>query len=181
MTLKQIGFYIVAVVLMMGLSLISKGCRKNANRPSTDLVLTPDQVSHIRIVGARIETLERLEGTNKITHKVESNYHHGVDIVETKDGKLEVIVKTHGFSDEFGVSTDFYRIGVAMEPYFYKDFHALIGCHFINLHTGRLDMDLYIALAYRIPYEKLNNISVYGGYDTDKHIISGMYLRFGSN
>ena len=160
--------------------IVSKGCRTIADRPSIGITLDPNDNAHAVVRGAYIESLRRVQGSDELIRKVEANYHHGVDITVSKTGELNVVAKTHGFSDDFGVSTDFHRIGVAMEPYFYKDFHALIGVHFVNLHTGRLDLNMYAALAYRFPFTKLNNLSVYGGYDTDKHIVCGLFLRFWS-
>jgi len=180
MTLRQVGLVAIALTVGIGALLLAKGCEKNAIVGSVPLVLKADEKLHGVVTGSQIETLERVAGTDEVVHKVEPNYHHGVDIIQSKDGSVKLVQKTVGFDSGFGLSTDFKRIGVGMEPFYYKNFHALVGCHFVNLHTGRLDLDLYVALAYRLPYQRLNNVSIYGGYDTDKHIIGGLYLRFGS-
>ncbi len=178
--MKKVVYYIiVGLAIALGL-LVSKGCRQDAMRPNPSLRLSPNEKVRLEVRGAQIESYARLEGIDKIEHKLEANYHHGINIIEMKDGTTNIVVKSHGFGDDFGVSTDFIRIGVAIEPYFYKDFHALLGLQFINLHNGQLDLDFYGALAYRIPYNHFNNLSVWCGYDTNKHIIGGIFLRFGS-
>ena len=173
-----IGSIVVSVIGIV--LLLAKGCRQAAMLPSTVLTLAPNEDAHTRVGGAQIETLERTEDGKEIERIIEPNYHHGVDFEIKKDGTINTVVKTHGFSTAFGLSTDFYRIGGAWEPYFWHDFHGLIGFHFFNLRTDKLNLNAYGALAYRLPFTAVNNFSTYIGYDTDRHIVGGVFLRFGS-
>jgi hypothetical protein len=181
-TIEKVSYTVIVLCLITLVTmLIGKGCRPTTSLGTVTLTLKDDERIHTRVDGARIESLERVVGSSEIVHTDVPNYHHGFDITILKDGSTKVIQKTHGFSSDFGLSTDFKRIGVAWEPYYYKDFHALLGAHFIKLGNAELDLDGYVALAYRLPYQKVNNVSLYGGYDTYNHIIGGVFVRLGSS
>ncbi len=170
----------LAVGLIAFAFFIIKGCSKNATAPSPTITLAPDATHHTVVGPTRIETLERVKGTDEVVRKDVVNYHHGVEFEVKKDGSIKVIQNTQGFSNDFGLTLGWKNIGVGNEFFYWRNISVLGGSQFINLSTQRLQLNLWVGVGYRFSHPKFNNVSVYGGFDTDRHVIGGLFLRLGS-
>ncbi len=179
MTLKE--WTVVGLVFLGCVFTFYKACTRNAVRPSTALTLKEDEKLHVRVGPSHIESLERTVDGKETVRKDEPNYHHGTEIVVKEDGSMKVIQKTQGFSKDFGLSITPYTIGMAHELYYYKDLSILAGSQFINLRTKQPWIHFWMGLGYRIPYPMLNNVSVYTGFDTERKVIVGIFLRLGNS
>lgn len=150
--------------------------------PKDALTLKPNEQAKVTLLSNKIVKTKRNIVTGKTDSIIVPNYGHGSTVVVKKDGSVDVKAKEFGlFDNDFGLSTDFRSIGVATELMYWRRLSLLGGSHFINLKDSSLQLNLFVAAGYRLPFAKLNNFSTYVGMDTDRKIIFGLFLRFGSN
>lgn len=146
------------------------------------VTLKPDEVQKVTITPHQIVNTRKDKLTGEIKVDRKPNYGHGVVTVIKKDGTVTVKAKEFGFfENDFGLSTDFRRIGVATELMYWRRLSWLGGSHFINLKSGKPELHLFTAVGYRLPISKMNNVSLYTGIDTERKVIFGAYLRFGNS
>jgi len=112
------------------------------------------------------------------------DYGHGnVITVKKVKGKMVTIVtpKIFGIPFDIGISgaltgreTEFY---LTTEVFYYRHFELLggAGITYPIIHPRVMG-----ALGYRLPWKRVDNLSVFVGYDLQLPII-GVYARFGSN
>lgn len=169
------------ILFTLGAVLVYKGWYKaliiDAKAPdlayneTSKVTVTPSTIVHT--------TRDRLSGE---THtKINTNYGHGYTVTTRTDGTTIVRSKDLGFGNDFALSTDFKSIGIADEFFYYKSLSLVGGSHFISLRDSRLQMNLFVGLGYRLPVAKLNNVSAFVGFDTDRRAVLGLYLRLGNS
>lgn len=112
--------------------------------------------------------------------KTVPNYGHGTTI-NVKNGEVKVTPNSFGLPNDFGLTTTFRTIGVGTEFLYYKRLSILGGSQFLNLKTQRPQLNLWVGVGYRLPWAKLNNISIYSGINTDKEATAGLFLRLGNS
>lgn len=169
------------VLLAVGAVLWLKGCFSYLKIDPRATTLAPNETSKVTITPSTIvhTTRDRLSGE---THtEINTNYGHGVTVVTKNDGTTEYRSKDLGFGNDFALSTDFKAVGVADEFFYYKQLSLVGGSHFINLRDSRLQLNLFVGLGYRLPMAKLNNVSAFVGFDTDRRAMVGLYLRLGNS
>lgn len=107
------------------------------------------------------------------------NYGHGTKVtVDEKGTTIKPVI--YGLSNQFGLSTDFNRLGLGWEVAFYKRFALIIGSNFWHMQDQHFDVRFYVAGAYRLPWRQVSNVSIYTGVDNHKLVTAGLFLRFGS-
>lgn len=170
------------IVGVAALLLTLRSCFLADLPPNKDaLTLRPDEQAKVMLLPNNTVSTKRDKVTGKTTSKVEPNYGHGSMVVVKKDGSVEVKVNKFGFSNDFGLSTDFRSIGVANEFVYWRRLSVVGGLHFINLKTQQLQLNLFAGVGYRLPWAKLNNLTTYVAIDTDRKIFGGVFLRFGNS
>lgn len=171
----------ITTALVIGVFFWIRSCAKPSTIPTNATNLAPNETSKVTVTPNTIvhTTRDRLNGE---THtEIDTNYGHGVTVITKNDGTTEYRSKDLGFGNDFALSTDFKGIGIADEFFYYKQFSLVGGSHFINLRDSRLQLNLFVGVGYRLPIVKLNNISTFLGFDTDRHAVIGMYLRLGNS
>ena len=108
------------------------------------------------------------------------DYGHGYQI--KKVGTKTIITpKVYGMPFDIGLSAAVgsgFQLYLTTEIFYYRHFELLAGV------GGQYNLNRPVAmgaLGYRLPWQRLNNISVFVGVNTEKNILAGVYLRFGSN
>jgi hypothetical protein len=112
------------------------------------------------------------------------DYGHGNIVTVKKVGKSEVTTvtpKVTGFPFDVGVSgaigggsTELY---LTTEIFYYRHMELLAGA---GITYPIIHPRAMLALGYRLPWKRVDNISFFVGYDL-QHPIVGVYARFGSN
>jgi len=112
------------------------------------------------------------------------DYGHGNIIIVKRDGNRTVTTvtpKVTGFPFDVGLSgafggttTDLY---LTTEVYYYRHAELLagLGVTYPIIHPRAM-----LALGYRLPWKRVDNISLFAGHNTQNFIV-GIYARFGSN
>lgn len=112
------------------------------------------------------------------------DYGHGNIVTVKKEGNKTVTTitpKVTGFPFDFGISgavggqnTELY---LTTEIFYYRHMELLTGA---GVTYPVVHPRFMLALGYRLPWKRVDNISVFAGYDM-QHPIVGLYARFGSN
>jgi hypothetical protein len=110
-----------------------------------------------------------------------ADYGHGVKLVK-QGNKLVVTPKVTGFPFDIGASvalggrsSQFY---LTTEVFYYRHFEILggLGVTYSVIHPRAV-----IAVGYRLPWQRLDNVSVFTGLTSASEFIIGIYVRLGSN
>jgi hypothetical protein len=112
------------------------------------------------------------------------DYGHGNIITVKKIGKKEVTTitpKVTGFPFDIGLSgavgggnTELY---LTTEIFYYRHMELLAGA---GITYPIIHPRVILALGYRLPWKRVDNISLFVGYNT-QYLVAGVYARFGSN
>ena len=112
------------------------------------------------------------------------DYGHGNIITVKKEGNKEVTTitpKVTGVPFDFGASaaiggntTELY---LTTEIFYYRHMELLTGA---GISYPVIHPRVMFALGYRLPWKRVDNISVFAGYNFNYPIV-GIYGRFGSN
>lgn len=101
---------------------------------------------------------------------------HGSIITVTPSGVVTVKVKTIGWTFDVGVAySNRNRLYLTCELGFWRRMGWLIGVDVYPLYPNA-----FTAVAYRIPWRKANNFSIFAGVDTDVKPVMGIFWRFGN-
>jgi len=111
------------------------------------------------------------------------DFGHGYTIKQSSGPKKTVTItpKVSGFPFDIGLSAAVGKgtqLYLTTEIFYYRHFELLAGI------GGQYNLNRPVAmtgLGYRLPWKRVDNISVFTGVNTEKNIIAGVYLRFGSN
>ncbi len=109
------------------------------------------------------------------------DYGHGNIITVKPNGVTTVTPKVTGFPFDVGISGAFAgtysQLYLTTEIYYYRHMELLagVGATYPNVHPR-----VMIAIGYRLPWKRLDNLSIFAGYDLQKPIV-GVMARFGSN
>lgn len=171
---KLIGLAGVVVVIFLSL------WEPTPTIPTTATTLRSDEVLKVTTTPSTTVIAKRTDG-GKVAIKNVPNYGHGSVVTYKENREVESRPIYKGFSYDIGLTVDTKAIGIGEEFYFYKRFGLIAGSNFYDFKERTMRLHLFGAAGYRIPYEKLNNISVYIGYDTDSKIRGGLFLRFGNS
>lgn len=117
-------------------------------------------------------------------HLALPNYGHGNIIIVRKQGNKEVTTITPrvtGFPFDVGVSgaigggvSDLY---LTTEVWYYRHMELLVG---LGITYPIIHPRVMLAVGYRLPWKRLDNISLFVGHNT-QNVIAGVYMRWGSN
>lgn len=116
---------------------------------------------------------------NLLNHPL-PDYGHGV-VYKKAGNTLVVTPRVTGFPFDIGIASAFgggLQTYITTEIFFYRHFELLGGL------GGQYGLRYPVAMAgmgYRLPWKRLDNVSLFTGLNTQKNIISGIYWRFGSN
>jgi hypothetical protein len=112
------------------------------------------------------------------------DYGHGNIIVVKKVGKKEVttiVPRAIGFPFDVGMSGAFgggyNELYLTTEIFYYRHMEILAG---LGITYPIIHPRVMLALGYRLPWKRVDNISLFAGYNTQYPIV-GIYARFGSN
>ena len=172
----KLRYKIIGVVALL---LTLRSCFAPADRQP--VVLPDNATAVVRVTPTVITTVTRDKVTGKAVIRADRTFRRGGDVIIRKDGEVEVKPKVFGLPNDFGLSTDFRSVGVATEFLYYKDLSLLGGSHFINMKTHDLQLNLFVAVGYSLPWPKFNNVVVYTGVDTDRKVTAGLFLRLGAS
>jgi hypothetical protein len=111
------------------------------------------------------------------------NFGHGYTLKQSSGFKHTLIItpKAIGFPFDIGLSIAIgsgIQLYLTTEMFYYRHFELLAGL------GGQYHLNRPVAMAalgYRLPWQRVDNISLFTGINTEKAIIAGLYLRFGSN
>lgn len=162
--------------IKLGLAVIAglvavKACQ---HRPVAHDVSIPDGGIAAVVVGPSHSTLLDPTHTGPI---VVPNYGHGVTVVVKPDGKVVVKPKTRGWTFDAGLAySSRNRLSLVCELGYWRRLGWLAGVTVYPLYPNA-----YTAIGYRLPWTKVNNLSVYGGIDTDLKPVFGIFWRFGNS
>ena len=149
--------------------------------PQDATTLKPNENQKITTTTTRIINTKRDPTTGTNIVRTTPNYGHGTTTTIKKDGTTEVTSDQFGFSEDFGLSTDFRKVGVGVEFIYWRRLSLLGGSHFLDLKKQQPVLNLWVGIGYRLPWAKVNNLSIYTGIDTDKRAFVGLFLRMGSS
>lgn len=133
--------------------------------------LPPNTSAVVNIGTSRTGIITNQEQTNVVT------YGHGSTVVVKPNGTVTVKPKTIGWSFDAGLAySNRNRLSIACELGYWRRLGWLAG---VTLYP--LAPNAWTAVAYRIQWRKLNNMSLYAGVDTDARFVSGLFWRFGNS
>lgn len=170
----KIGLAVLAVVLV-------KGCLMEPRFDPTRVTLKPDEQVRIDIRPGSNTKQQRVGNTDKTTLTFIPDYGHGYVVTQPTGKPVEIKPRQIGFPLDIGLSTDFRRVGVAVEFFYFRRLDLIGGTHFADTRYHNLEFNLYVAAGYRIPWRKLSNLSVFIGVDTNRKVIGGVFHRFGNS
>ena len=170
---------ILVVATLIGVDML-RDWLGGKDQPGSTITLSPNDQHKTRISPHKIESVTRTND-GKIKRVTQPYYGHGGDVIVKKNGSVKVIQKTMGFSNDFGVTLQHQSVGVANEFFYYKRLSVLGGSQFIDIRNGNLQLNLWVGLGYRFAHRKFSNLSVYTGFDTDRRVIAGLFLRLGNS
>lgn len=101
---------------------------------------------------------------------------HGVTITKKPNGDVVIKPKTLGFSFDPGLYAGIGGAGIGLEIGYWYRWNLLTG-----VQVYPLVPNAFIGLGYRLPYARLNNLSVYAGITARKEPTIGVFFRFGSS
>lgn len=110
-----------------------------------------------------------------------ADYGHGVKLVK-QGNKLVLSPKVMGFPFDVGASvalggrsSQFY---LTTEVFYYRHFEVLggLGITYPVIHPRGM-----VGFGYRLPWQRLDNVSIFTGLTTAQEFLIGIYWRFGSN
>lgn len=108
------------------------------------------------------------------------NYGHGL-IFKNVDGKTTLVPKSVGVPFDIGLSLaqgPSSQLYLTTEVFYYRHFELLAG---VGATIPVVHPRVMGALGYRLPWKRVNNLSLFVGYTTAQEIVAGVYFRFGSN
>lgn len=161
---------IVGALLVLSVVWILRCCDRDRVKPGVT-ILPPGTVAIVNIESSRTGITTSQDQTNVV------NYGHGVVVTVKPNGKVDVKAKTIGWTFDAGLAySNRNRLSLACELGYWRRLGWLVG---VNLYP--LYPNAWTALAYRVQWRKLNNMSLYAGIDTDTKIVTGIFWRFGNS
>lgn len=127
----------------------------------------------------RITAREGAKKGGKVIESVIATYGHGFTISQSKGGQIAFKAKDRGWTFQPGGYVDTSAIGVGLELGYLKRSSVLLGCGVFDLVEQRAHPSATIALGYHLPVKRLNNVTTYLGYSTDRRIVGGLFIQFG--
>lgn len=149
--------------------------------PTDAVTLKPNEAGKVTVTPSQIINTQRDKITGETHVTITPNYGHGTTTVVDKNGTVTVKGKEVGVSNDFGLSLQYDSIGVADEFFYWRRLSLIGGSNFINFRTQKPQLNLWVGVGYRLPFTKLNNLSLYSGIDTARHAIVGLFLRLGNS
>lgn len=101
---------------------------------------------------------------------------HGTTVTKKPNGDVVITPKTRGFSFDSGLYAGIGGMGIGLEIGYWHRWNLLTG-----IQCYPLVPNAFVGIGYRLPYARLNNLSVYAGITARKEPTVGMFLRFGSS
>ena len=108
------------------------------------------------------------------------DFGHGY-VIKKVGTKTTIAPKVYGMPFDIGLSVAVgsgLQLYLTTEIFYYRHFELLAGV------GGQYNLNRPIAMTafgYRLPWKRVDNLSVFTGVNTQKAIIAGLYIRFGSN
>lgn len=160
----------VGLAVLAGLVVV-KACQY---RPVPHDVSIPDGGVAAVVIGSTHSTIIDPTHTTPI---VVPNYGHGQTVVVKPGGQVIVKPKQIGWSFDPGLSFDTRnRLSLSCEIAYWRRLGWLAG---VTMYP--IQLSAYTAVSYRLPWAKVNNLSMYGGIDTDLRPVFGIFWRFGNS
>lgn len=109
-----------------------------------------------------------------------ADYGHGV-VYKKQGNTLVVTPRATGFPFDLGLAT---AIGGGLQTYLTTEIFFYRHCELLGGIGGQYHLTrpvAMLAIGYRMPWKRIDNVSVFAGVNTEKSGIIGVYWRFGSN
>ena len=117
-----------------------------------------------------------LEPNKPLVIKPSDGSGHGTIVTKKPNGDVVIMPKTRGFSFDPGLYAGVGGMGIGLEIAYWYRWNLLTGVQVYPLVPNAM-----VAIGYRLPYERLNNLSIYAGITARKEPTVGLFLRFGSS
>lgn len=114
-------------------------------------------------------------------NKPQGDFGHGF-VFKQKGKDIVMLPKVMGFPFDLGATIAMggrsSQLYLTTEIFFYRHFEVLAG---LGITYPVIHPRAFAGLGYRMPWKKLNNLSVVGGISSANEFVLGVYWRFGGS